>query len=486
MNVYKRLFQQTFIYGIATVLPRMLNFLLVPLYTGVFEESDYGIISVVFSYVVIFNILLSYGMETAFFRFFTKEKEPDAVRDTSAWTLVISSTVFLVILLLNQDWISQITDIEVGIIRLVCGFLFLDALCVIPFAFLRAEERPIRFSIIKILNVAMNLGLNIFFLLYFKEVVRLFPSLSSYYHPDRLVYYVFLSIFISSGFTFLLMLPFYRKLKFRLKTALIRKMLRYSWPVLIAGLAFSVNETLDKLLLNYLLPDDIAEAEVGKYAACYKLAMFMTLFATAFRMGIEPFFFKRSTSKDPRSTYALITKYFIIAGCLLLVFVMININWLKELLIRSEGYYEAIQIVPIVLLANFCLGIYHNLSVWYKVTDRTHFGAIFSVVGAGLTLIVNFVFIPIYGYYASAIATLMAYGAMMLLSYLVGRRYYRIPYAATKLIAYILLSTGLAALHFYYLDSELLSGILIFLILGILFYLLERKEVHRMITHRSN
>ncbi len=485
MNVYKRLFQQTFIYGIATVLPRMLNFLLVPLYTDVFEESDYGIISLVFSYIIILNIILSYGMETAFFRFFTKERDPQKVKNTSAWTLVLSSSLFLILLLLNQNTISDLTDIPVKIIQLVCGILFLDALCVIPFAFLRAEEKPIRFSIIKILNVALNLGLNILFLLYFENLIKWIPALEPYYKPDDLIYYVFLSVFIASAFTFLLMLPFYRNLNFQLDKALVKKMLGYSWPVLVAGLAFTVNETLDKILLNYLLPQDIAQEEVGKYAACYKLAMFMTLFATAFRLGIEPFFFKQSTAKDPKRTYAQITKYFVIAGCLILLFVIINIEWLKRLLIRSEGYYEAIQIVPIILLANLCLGIYHNLSVWYKVTDRTYFGAIISGIGAALTLLINFIFIPIYGYYASAFATLVAYGSMVILSYLFSRKYYKIPYAQTKLILYIFITTALAALHFYYLESQWLWGILLFVILGAIFYQQEAKEIKQIINTKS-
>jgi O-antigen/teichoic acid export membrane protein len=485
LNAYKKLFQQTFIYGLATVLPRMLNFLLMPLYTDVFEESNFGIISVVFSYIIILNIILSYGMETAFFRFFTKEKDRQKVKNTSAWTLVLSSSIFLILLLLNQNTISHLTGIPVEIIQLVCGILFLDALCVIPFAFLRAEEKPIRFSIIKILNVALNLGLNIMFLLYFENLIRWIPALETYYKPDQLIYYVFLSIFIASAFTFLLMLPFYRKLDLQLNKALAKKMLHYSWPVLVAGLAFTVNETLDKILLNYLLPQDIAREEVGKYAACYKLAMFMTLFATAFRLGIEPFFFKQSTEKNPKRTYAQITKYFVIAGCLILLFVIINIEWLKRLLIRSEGYYEAIQIVPIILLANLCLGIYHNLSVWYKVTDRTYFGAIISGIGAILTLLINFIFIPIYGYYASAFATLIAYAAMVILSYIFSRRYYKIPYAQTKLILYILITTTLSALHFYYLESKWLWGILLFVILGAVFYQQEAKEIKQIINAKS-
>ncbi|MDR9401330.1 MAG: oligosaccharide flippase family protein [Psychroflexus sp.] len=486
MSAYKKLFQQTFIYGLATMLPRMLNFLLVPLYTDVFKESDYGNISFVFSYVVIFNIILSYGMETAFFRFFTKEKNHQQVKNTSAWSLVISSTFFLVLLLINQQSISLLTDIPVDIIQLVCGILFFDALCVIPFAFLRAEEKPMRFAVIKILNVALNLGLNIFFLVYFKKLIISFPALSDYYQSERLIYYVFLSIFIASAFTLILMLPFYRKLELQFDTALIKKMLRYSWPVLLAGLAFSVNETLDKILLNYLLPESIAEAEVGKYAACYKLAMFMTLFATAFRMGIEPFFFKQATTKNPQQTYAQITKYFVMAGCLILLFVMINIDWLKTLLIRREGYYEALNIVPIVLLANLCLGIYHNLSVWYKVTDRTYFGAIISCVGAVLTLLINFIFIPVYGYYASAVATLVAYASMVIMSYSLGRRYYKIPYASGKILGYILVTIAFTAIHFYYLDGHLLWGIGIFLILGLIFYIFERQEINQIILQKNN
>ena len=313
MSALKSLFKQTFIYGLATVLPRMLSFLLVPLYTtkGVLSSvAEYGKVSVIFSYFVIFNVILAYGMETAFFRFFNKEDDKEKVIGTSTISLIVTSFGFFVLALVFQNQIAQLIDIDVKYINLVIWILLLDALVIIPFAWLRATQRPLRYAIIKILNVAINLGLNVFFLLALKDLSTNGSFFESIYKPDFEISYIFIANLVASAVTLLLMLSFYTKVKYAFNTTLWKTMFRYAFPVLIAGIAFSINETFDRILLKALLPENIAETEIGMYSACYKIALFMTLFATAYRLGIEPFFFSHAKSTNPQKNYAKILEFF--------------------------------------------------------------------------------------------------------------------------------------------------------------------------------
>ena len=245
--------------------------------------------------------------------------------------------------------------------------------------------------------------------------------------------------------------------------------------------AYSINETFDRILLNYLLPEAIAEHLVGVYAACYKLALFMTLFATAFRLGIEPFFFNYAENKNAPETYARITKYFTAFGAVILLGVVVFVHLLKKYIILDEAYWEAVKIVPVILLANLCLGIYHNLSVWYKITDRTRFGAYISITGAILTLVLNFALIPKYSYLGSAIATLVAYGSMMVLSWYFGRKYYPIPYNLKKMGMYLILSTTFSILSFYIFDSNYLISIPLLLVFLVILYASERGEIKQIL-----
>ena len=481
MSTFKKLFQQTFIYGLATVLPRMLSFLLVPLYTEVLPKEEYGEISVIFAYFVLFNVILAYGMETAFFRFYNKQQDKAEVLSTSGISLVISSLLFFGLAYASQEWISVITGIPLQYIQLAIWILLLDALVIIPFAWLRASERPMRYAIIKILNVAVNLGLNVFFLLFLKDLAEGSEIFSSIYVPDFEISYVFIANLIASALTLLLMLSFYFRLDFRFNSSLWKSMIRYAFPVLVAGIAFSINEVFDRIMLDYLLPQDIARSEIGAYSACYKLALFMTLFATAFRLGIEPFFFSHAESKNAAQTYAQITNYFVVFGSLILVGVIVFVDLLKVLLIQNDSYWEAMEIVPLILLANLFLGIYHNLSVWYKITDRTKFGGYISLAGAVLTIILNLLLIPVISYTGSAIATLAAYGLMMVLSFYFGQKYYPIPYNIKKIGGYLFLSVVISAISFYVFPGNYLVGIpLLLLFIGIV-YFSEKDQILKII-----
>ncbi|WP_378186008.1 lipopolysaccharide biosynthesis protein [Aquimarina sp. W85] len=481
MSTFQRLFKQTFVYGLATVLPRMLSFILVPLYTDILPADEYGKISFVFSYIVMFNVLLAYGMETAFFRFFNTASNKKRVTSTSTLSIAISSFVIIAVGFVFKATIALWLQIKLEYFELVLWILLLDALVIIPFAWLRATEQSLRYAILKIVNVFVNLGLNIILLLYISDLANHFSMLEVFVIENFEINYIFISNLIASALTLAMLLPFYFKINYNFDTELWKRMLRYGLPILIAGIAFSINETFDRILLKYLLPDNVAETAIGVYSACYKLALFMTLFATAFRLGIEPFFFKHATHQEAPKTFALITKYFVILGSLIMLSVIVFLPLLKILIVRDPSYWEALKIVPLILFANFCLGIYHNLSVWYKITDKTKFGAYISILGALITIVINFIFIPTLSYLASAIATLVAYGSMMFLSYFFGKKYYPIPYDIPRISFYLVLSIILCILSFYIFDSNYFITIPLLLLFLVVLYVFEFKELKQII-----
>ncbi|RNL88692.1 polysaccharide biosynthesis protein [Sinomicrobium pectinilyticum] len=486
MGALQKLFKHTFIYGLATVLPRMLNFILVPLYTDILPKEEYGEVNIVYSWIALFNVILAYGMETAFFRFFNTEQDKEKVVSTSFSSIVMTTLLFLLAALSIRGSLAEWAGIDTEYIVYTIWILALDALAIIPFARLRAMQKPLVYAYIKMGNVAVNLGLNVFFLV-------LLPRLASgegkntwdyLYVEDFQIAYIFISNLVASALTFLVLVPGFRKIKWHFDKALWKRMMQYAWPVLIAGLAYTVNEVFDRLLLDYLLPEDIAKGEVGVYSACYKIATFMTLYATAFRLGVEPFFFSYAKNKNAPETYALIAQYFVIFGSCILLGVMVYIDILKVLLIRNETYWEALGIVPMVILANLCLGIYHNLSVWYKITDKTRYGAYISVIGAVITLALNYILIPLIGYTGSAITTLAAYGTMMVLSYVLGQRHYPVPYNVKKISAYLSVSVFFSFLSFYVFDSNIIVGSGLLLVFLALVFYLERKELKRIFLQK--
>lgn len=484
MSVLKTVYKQTFIYGLATVVPRMLSFLLVRLHTdkSVLENvSDYGDVSIVFAYFVLFNVLLAYGMETAFFRFFNKEPSKAKVLSTSTISILGSSLGFLILGLLFQQQIADLTHIHVNYITLVVWTLFLDALVIIPFAYLRAQGKPVKYTAVKLTNVVINLALNVFLLVYLKALSVDNSFWDALYISNFEVSYIFIANLVASGVTLLLLLPFYFKINYKIDTVLWKKMLRYALPVLVAGVAFSINETFDRVLLERLLPESVAKTSVGMYSACYKLALFMMLFATAYRLGIEPFFFSQSKTKDATKNYAQILEFFVICGALILLVVVVFVDVLKIILIPNEAYWEAMKVVPILLLAYLFLGIYHNLSVWYKITDRTKFGAYISVIGASITLLVNLIFIPSLSYMASAMATLAAYVSMTLLSYYFGRKHYPIPYNIKKISLYLVLAISLSAVSFYQFRAQYLMGSALIVVLLLIIWFNEKATIKQFL-----
>jgi O-antigen/teichoic acid export membrane protein len=480
MSLYKSLFKQTAIYGIATVLPRMLSFLLVRLYTDYLPNNEYGEVSVIFSYLVFFNVVLSYGMETAFFRFYNTEEHKNKVISTATISLFWSTIGFLVLFLLFRKNLALWSEIKVEYIVFTIWILALDALAIIPFSKIRAEGRPIKYAVIKISNVVINLTLNIFFLAFLPKWAANTDNvfIQTIYHQDFQIGYIFVSNLIASLLTLLFVLPDYFKIKWQFDLELWKKMMQYGLPILVAGIAFAINEHFDKILLDWM---NVDMADIGAYSACYKIGMVMVLFRTAYTLGIEPFFFSHAKNENAPQTYATITKYFVIFGSFICLGVIVFADVLKLILVNNQSYWSAMNIVPLIVLANFFLGIYTNLSVWYKLIDKTRIGAYISIVGAIATLVLNLLLIPIISYMGSAIATILAYGTMMFISYYMGQKKYPIPYDKKSIFTYLGLAVVLSGISFY---VPILRETYFFGIAGILFfaYFVYRNEKEIILT----
>lgn len=472
------------------VLPRMLSFLLVKLYTNVLPNpAQYGELTMVLAYMVFFNVLLSYGFETAFFRFYNSESDKNKVINTTLISIFWSSIAFLITALLFRNSIAHFATIETHFITYSIWILVLDALVVIPFSKLRAEQKPVQYALIKIGNVIINLGLNLFFLLALPKIALHNPDgvLATIYFQNFQIGYIFIANLIASFLTFLVLSNNYFNSNWTIDKLLWKRMMHYGFPILIAGIAFAINEHFDKILLGNLLPASIAKTDVGAYSACYKLGLFMVLFRTAYTLGIEPFFFSHSSNENAPQTYATITKYFVIFGSLMSLVIIVFADMLKVVLLDNKNYWQAMKVVPLIVFANFFLGIYTNLSVWYKLVDKTKIGAYISIVGAAVTLAFNFLLIPKISYYGAAIATILAYGTMMVLSYNLGKSKYPIPYDFKKIVSYLSLSIIFSGISFYipyvregyFIKSSLTIVFLIFI------YHNEKETLMRIIKRKK-
>lgn len=487
MSLYKNLFKQTLIYGLATVLPRMISFLLNPLYVDQLPKQEFADVSIIFAWLVFFNVILSYGMETAFFRFYTTEDNKIKVISTSTVSIFWTSIAFLGMTLLFRNTLSNWSGIKVEYVTYTIWILVLDALAIIPYSKLRATKRPMVYAIIKIANVGINMLLNLFFLLLLPMLAKANTEgfFSTIYFENFQVGYIFVANLIASLVTFIILSPDYLKINWKFDFTLWKRMISYAFPILIAGLAFAINEHFDKILLEKL---HVSKADIGAYSACYKVGMFMVLFRTAYTLGIEPFFFSHASNENAQQTYATITKYFVIFGSFICLFVIAFADFLKSFLVPNSSYWEADKVIPLIVLANFFLGIYTNLSVWYKIIDRTKVGAYISIVGAIVTLTLNFILIPKIGYYGSAIATIAAYGSMMIISYQLGQKNYPIPYDVNKIFSYLGLTILFSSVSFYipmlrenYLVKIVLLSLFLFFI-----YRNEKETLFKIIKRKSS
>lgn len=467
-NPIKKLLGQTAVYGLTVIVSRMLNFLLLPLYVYVFEDTqDYGVISILYAWVAFLIVLLPFGMETTFFKFFSdNEDDKDRVFQNSFLTVIgINVVFFLIVLLCNQSFATWmlLPDHRIYVI-LLAAIVCLDAIAALPLAKLRSENRPKDFAKIQVTSILVNIVLNLILLLGFFDKAN----------PEQGIIFILVANLLSSLVKPLMVYKDFLNLKFVLDFTLIKEMLWYALPLVIAGFAGIVNETIDRIMLNQILYDshielhhsspqqalEYSQSQVGIYSANYKLAMLVTILLQAYRYAAEPFFFSNAKNQDRNKLYAKVMNYFIAAVCLVFLLVSLNIQIFKYF-IPNENYWDGLTVVPILLLANVFLGIYFNQSIWYKLSGQTKFGAFISIGGAVLTIGINLIFIPIYGFWASAWATLIVYAAQMVASYLLGQKYYPIKYNLRKFALYL----GLALVLFGILKLIALEeGILQFFI----------------------
>ncbi|MCK5782273.1 MAG: polysaccharide biosynthesis C-terminal domain-containing protein [Flavobacteriales bacterium] len=474
MATIKKLLSQTAIYGLSSVLGRVLNFLLVPLYTMVFDKEEYGQVAILYAYVAIFNVLLSYGMETSFFNFINK-KANTKVFSTAFISLIGTSLGFFAFAITFNKDISILLGFQdhPEYISYLIWVLVFDAITVIPFAQLRYQNKAFTYAIIKLTNIGITIALNLLLLLVIPGLIREGYSFGDYnaYLSNPGIGVIFLANLIASGVTILMIVPTFINIKWEFDKALWKKMISYGWPILIGGTAGIINEAMDRPLLLWLLPSETAVGEIGIYAANYKISIFMTLFIQAFRMGVEPFFFAKAKDKDAKETYAFVMNYFVAIMAVIFLFIMVNLDVFKHF-IRNEEMWVGLDVVPILLFANLSLGIYISLSVWYKINEKTKYGAIFSIIGAIITLALNIWLIPTMGFYGSAWATLAAYGSMALLSYIVGQRIYPIPYDLKRISLYLGLSVflGLIAYKLFYGNLIVGNSLLLLFIIMLAFF----------------
>lgn len=448
MNPLKKLAGQTAIYGMGTIIPRLLNYLLLtPFYTRIFVQGEYGTVTELYAYAAFLMVLLTYGMETAFFRYAESEKSPQNVYSTSLISLFITSFIFIFFVSFYSQPIADLIRYSSNQ-EYIVYFAFiigLDAFSAIPFAKLRQENKALRFTIIKIINICVNIGFNLFFLVLCPYIASKNPDsvILTFYSADVGVGYAFISNLIASIVTLILLLPDIIKIKFNFDTTLLKRMLKYSYPLLIIGLAGMINEVLDKILLKYLLPDSVdAMAQVGIYGANYKLAIIMTLFIQMFRYAAEPFFFAEAKKKDAKQVYADVMKFFVIFCLVIFLVVMMYLDVVKYFI--GPDFRSGLRIVPIVLMANLFLGVFYNLSIWYKLNNLTLYGALIAIIGALITIVLNVILIPEVGYYGSAWAHFFCYFSMMMISYFWGRRVFPVNYDIRRILIY----TAIALLLF--------------------------------------
>jgi len=494
LSVFKHFAGQTAIYGISTIVSRLLNFLLTPLYTRVYQEEVYGIFTEMYSWAALINALLAFGMETTYFRYLQKHDDKQAVYSNGFLLVGALSALFLAGSFANAQalagWMQKGQLVPAGdyvdYIRLFAWIVFFDNLAVLPFARLRAEGKALRYSVLKFLNISVFIALNLLLILGVPLAIRekwiFHETLMEVYRPGW-IGYVFVANLVASCLTFLLLSPQLVSLKLRVDLRLMKNMLAYSWPVLVANISFIVNENISRILMGFLLPAQQGMRDLGIFGACSKLAVFLNIFVQAFRLGAEPFFFSHSAAANARQTYAVIMRYFVAASTAGFLAIVVNIGLLKYFI--GAEYWEGLRIVPILLLGYVFLGIYMNLSIWYKLSDQTRYGFYISGLGAAGTVLLNIWLIPQYSYLGSAWATLAAYCFMMILSYVLGQRNYPIPYELKKNLQYIGISTILAFLSFAVLDSNIWAGNALLLVFLGYIYLNERKRIKSMLNRKE-
>ncbi len=435
MSEMKSLAKDTAIYGLSSIIGKFLNYLLVPLYTYVLARTDdYGIVTNLYAWTALLLVLLTYGMETGFFRFANREDyDAKSVYKTAYWTLFSTSALFALLVLIFQQPLATALGYadHAEFVAMMFVTVAVDAFASIPFAYLRNQKRPILFAALKLLFVVLNIAFNILFLVVLGK---------------NDVFYVFLSNLLATTIQTLCLLPFTMPKGGRFDSAALKQMLLYSLPLLVLGVAGIMNQTLDRILFPYLYTGDDAQAQLGIYGACFKVAMVMMMFTQAFRYAYEPFVFSKHKDRHSIEAYADAMKYYIIFSYLILLGVIFYLDIFRYIV--SSAYWEGLKIVPVVLWTYVFQGVYFNLSFWYKLTDETKWGAYFSLIGLVITLVLQIVGVPLIGYWASCGSSLVCYFVIMVLSYVIGQKKAPIPYDLKRIGLYTVLTLGLLAVYY--------------------------------------
>ena len=488
----KKLAGQTVWYGASSIAARFLNYLLTPYLTAKLSGPGYGEMSLVYAAIPFLNVIFTYGLETAYFRFSQREGYKKDIYSTASISIFISTIILSTLLILSKNsfahWLKL--DAHPEFITYSALIIAFDTLATLPFARLRQIGRPKKFAAIRIISIIVTIGLTYFFISVCPKIVATHSTgfIAKYYIKNYGVGYVIIANLIGSFITLLLLSKELFSFKWKFNVTVWKAIMLYSLPLIIVGFGGVINETFDRIMLGWWAPVHGVEAaknEVGIYSACYKLSILISLFIQAFRFGAEPFFFKQAEGENPQRVYARVMKFFVITITVMFLVVALYLDIWKYF-IRNKTFWEGLKVVPILLLANMFLGIYYNLSIWYKLTHQTISGAYITIIGAVITLIINYVFIPYYSYMACAWATFFCYGSMMVISFLWGQKAYRIPYAWKKLCAYIIIVVLLffvhrAIIHFYNSRVVSLSAATFLLGMYLLFIMnIERKEFQKL------
>ena len=475
----KSLAKDTAIYGLSSIIGKFLNYLLVPLYTYVLARtSDYGIVTNLYAWTALLLVLLTYGMETGFFRFANREDyDAGTVYKTAYITLLISSALFTMLIVIFHQPVANVLGYpdHAEFVEMMFATVAIDAFACIPFAYLRYQKRPIAFAALKLLFVLLNIGFNILFLVVLGK---------------NDVFYVFLSNILATTIQTLCLLPMTLPKGGCFDVNVLRAMLRYSLPLLILGVAGIMNQTLDRILFPYLYSGADAEAQLGIYGACFKVAMVMMMFTQAFRYAYEPFVFAKHKDRHSVEAYADAMKYYIIFSYLILLGVIFYLDIFRYII--SSAYWEGLQIVPVVLWTYVFQGVYFNLSFWYKLTDETKWGAYFSLIGLVITLVLQIVGVPRIGYWASCGSSLVCYFVIMVLSYVIGQKKAPIPYDLKSIGLYTALTIGLLAVYYalrlYYIHNTWLLMAAGTVLIVIYLFVLTRKDfpIQDVLRNRRN
>jgi len=495
LSVLKKLAGETVIYGVPSIIGRFLNWWLTPLYAWIFLPDEFGILSNVLAYVAFLQVVLTYGMETSYFRFAGRSEHPEKVFSTTMISLGVTSLLFIVVVFGFSQNISGWIGYE-GHRNYIIWMgitVALDALSAIPFAKLRLESRPVRFAVLKTVNIALSIALNLFWILLCPKILRSNPHsiIRFIYNPHIGIGYAFLSYLVASGVTLFLFLPDLSLKRSNFDRHLLLKMLKYGWPILVIGVAGMVNLNIDKILLPKLLVNSVNPIfELGVYSASGKLAILMALFIQAFRFSFEPFLFSHYKNEDSKKVYAVIMKYFVILGLIIFLGVMFYMDVLKFFIGSVQsGYHEGIKVVPWLLMGNLFLGIFYTQSLWYKLTDQTYFGARFAIVGAVITIALNFLLIPRFGYMACGYAFFTASLVMTVISYFVGQKYFPVKYDLKEIGTYLIVALILYEVsRFIVLNDKILKvgfNTFLFIVFFMVIWLKEKADLKRLFNPRS-